>query len=476
MLNISHFNLTQIFSRLYNWLGSFWTNIYYDKQFIQDLQSGRTLQYNQLYLDILENLKLEDRKNAPIIHRERWYPLIVKESEKNTGNLSKIKAGMPKAVIGEQTDEVYPDVTFKIGSNAEFTDLETYPVHGEFTDVVTCIVDNILKPNHILRKGVDFVVGENAIAIHKSYSPFTSNSFPAFETQEGNDREAVFWGCDTLIDKDYLNRHLGYIVNTDVPTSQAGKDIINSYWDSINYTNFGNFNQLLGVLCEVPVVKEDVEIIETVLEQAVITDKNVYRFKYTPEYRTKIVPGNPVYKGEFLDTAIVVFPYMTNFKNMETSFEFYSQLQELLPYFYLSKDILDSRYDKGFSVGWELMNVEDFSNKYNVPIDICNKVAEDGKICPIKFYFENVIGANTQVVSIDTARIGKEFLHESRFFGLVKNIIPSYIRLVVVDRLKVEEEIACPSEHEDVFAWIGAFDTFTGVSENIRYRWIPVCR
>ena len=476
MLTIPHFNITQVFNRFFSWLGSFWTNIYYDKQFIKDLQSGRTIQFNQLYLDILENLKLEDRKDAPIMHRERWFPLVIHESEMNTGDIGSVKIGMPKAVIGTQVDPVYPEIEFTIGNNAEFTDIETYPIHDDFSDVVTCIVDNILEPSVILRKGIDFVVSNNSIAIHKDYSPFMGNLLPSFDTIEGNGREAVLWGCDTLIDKNFLNRHLGYILNTTVPSTQAGKDIINFYWDSVNYTNFGNLNKLLGTLCEVPTIIDDIEVIEKVLPQAVITDKNVYRFSYIPEYRKCIIEGAILHKNEFLDTSIIVFPYMTNFKNMETSFEFYSQLQELLPYFYLSKDILDSRYDKGFSVGWELMNVEDFSNKYNVPTDICNKVAEEGKICPIKFYFENVIGANTQVISIDTARIGKEFLHESRFFGLVKNIIPSYIRLVVVDRLKVEEEIACPSENEEVFAWIGAFDTFTGVSENIRHRWIPVCR
>ena len=78
---------------LFDWLGSFWAKVYEDPEFIQYMQGGRALRIAQLYLDLLENLKLKDRENAPVFHRERWHPVVIRKSMRNKGSVNLLRLG-----------------------------------------------------------------------------------------------------------------------------------------------------------------------------------------------------------------------------------------------------------------------------------------------------------------------------------------------------------------------------------------------
>ncbi len=480
MISISQSKLTEVFNRLYSWIGSFWSKIYTDPAFIQHIQEGRALRVAQLYLDLLENLKLMDRRNLPVFHRERWYPIIIRKSEEGTGDINSLRMGEENhAVIGEQGEgSIYGEGTeLYIGTAAKFLDVETYPIHGKVDNVVTCIVDSIINPKTILRKGTDFILGYNCIGIYKEHSPFKGDStFPKFEMIDKPDVETVLWGCDAIIDQDYVNDYLGYIIGAAVESSESGKNIVNSYWDMLNYANPQYLSELLGNLCHVPFIKEDEETVATVLENAVITDKNVYRFDdYTPEYRDKIVSGAKLKRGEYLDTAIKILPFLTDLsKNMEFD------PQEVLPEVYIPAAI--TRDGIGFSVTWEEMAKADFGAKYGVSTEICNQVAVDGKIVPAKFFLENLIGANTLFIILDSAKLKDAPIYQGTYYKLVEETVPKYIRVAMISSASLGSDDETNEDDADddgieKYGWKGAeSETDSGdATDAIAYRFISTC-
>ena len=213
---------------LLSWLGSFWTAVYKDPDFIEYMQDARALRIAQLYLDLLENLKLEDRENIPVFHRERWHPIVLRKSQAGTGSKDMLKlVDKEKDRSGirlgdDQKDEVYPNPTmFTLGGEKiDLNDMVVYPLSGDsgvLKTVLTCICNNIAKASVVLGKGSDFTILPGAIAISKKCDPFigeTADEFPKFEIleddPEDNDEEVVLWACDTMFDKDFVYKSIGY--------------------------------------------------------------------------------------------------------------------------------------------------------------------------------------------------------------------------------------------------------------------------
>ena len=457
MIEVSQSKLTEVFGKLYTWLGSFWSKVYTDPDFIKHIQYGRSLELAQLYLDFLENLKLVDRNNAPVFHRERWYPLVIRKSEKNTGSLSTLKLGPNHAYLGNDAPEsdtgIYPDTPdlFKLGTATEFEGLETYPVHGHFDDVVTCIVDNIINPKVVLRKGVDFVVSGDSLAVTAANSPFAPSSpFPKFDMIDTgdpdtipSDQETVLWACDTLVDVDFVNNYLGYVTQVGVDSSELGKNIVNAYWDVLNYANPECLSILVATLCKVPYVKEDNEVVEEVLEDAVITDKNTYRFVYSPVFRKKTVPGQVFKRGEYLDEAIKILPFVTNVAAVDAYLAQTDNftVEATLPQVTIPGSICDS--GSTITLDWTAMTKTAFEAQYGISLP----ESAPSDIIPAKYFLENVVGANSLFVVLDGSKIVEAPVFQTKYFQLIRESIPAYIRLVISVDSQVADSLSLASDN-----------------------------
>ena len=69
---------------LYSWLGSLWRSVHMGDGMVRGLQKARGIRLAQLYLDILEAAKLQDRNGMPVFHRELWHPIVLRSSERDT--------------------------------------------------------------------------------------------------------------------------------------------------------------------------------------------------------------------------------------------------------------------------------------------------------------------------------------------------------------------------------------------------------
>lgn len=482
---------------LVEWLGSFWTEVYEDPEFIEYLQDARALRIAQLYLDLLENLRLEDRSNAPVFHRERWHPIVLRRSQAGTGSKSLFRlVNDGTLVLGEQTDPVYPPGTV-VTLGGEKVDLEgmvLYPLDRRLKSVLTCISNNIADASVVLSAGSDFAVLDGAIAISKDCDPFTGSNadrFPKFEVvaenPEDNDVETVLWGCDSMFDDGLLYRNVGYALALPSASTETMKRTINAVWNAVSSGCTPLLlRSMMACICGLPTVIEEGEVVSSIVDEdgetVVITDRNAYRLPVGSVLRKDVFVGASLSRFDTLDMAIRVYPFTTDPSRLPLYNEFVSELEDFvkdLPAIDLPPAFFDVPVKEGFSVDWnevpvELVGYDSNGNpKLRFPLEgsesdenafweavwdryeaAGRSMAECfgfdveetsdgvvGTVRPIEFFLRNLVGSNTLVVTVRSDTVSPDApLYDPKFFGALRSCIPSYVRLLAIEHASVPDD------------------------------------
>lgn len=485
--------LAGVSATLFKWLGSFWTDVYEDDGLVKNLQGSRAERLSQRYLDLLEVASLVDRKGAPVFHRERWFPVIVRRSQRNKGPAGLVRLGGNEVVIGEQTSEIYPEGTvFPIGGDsANFSGIVVYPIDGGVKRVVSCIVDNIAAPTVVLRPGVDFTVLDGGIAVLERHDPFSSGSFAVFDdlySTGPGDSEAVMWACDALFDKDYVGGHLGYAVGLPVKSTDGFKRIVNAVWDSVSEGAAPRvLLSLVASLCGVPTVRNREEVVEAVVDDGngmqVVTDLEVYDLPKGAVLRKGVATGSRLRMFDTLDDTVRVYPFLTNPGNPGQTDAVAKDLLDLkldIPVVDIPPAIIRSDVEDGFYVGWDERGIvcHGFDANGNPKLSFrlegsepdndafwgdvwarCEKANASvagcfagcitdtdyavgrrcGSVSPIRFFLRQLIGANTLVVTVRTDAVPPSSpIYDPRFFATVRDCMPSHVRLYFIEHDSVE--------------------------------------
>jgi hypothetical protein len=514
-------NISGVANKLYSWLGSFWSVVYEDRSFIQYVQGARALRIAQLYLDILEAAMLVDRSNAPVFHRERWHPIVVRRSGRNTGSSTMLKLGAKdEAILGTQSSEIYPDDTkFRLGGrDVSFKDMVVYRLDPSIKNIATCIVDNIAEPRTVLHSGTDYAVLDGAIALRSEFDPFGKDStFATFEIvaddPRDNDVESVMWACDTLVDKDYVYGHLGYAIGLPTESTEGFKRIVNAVWNTVaDGATPRLVKALVAAICDVPTIRNEVETVETILSTddggyQVITDKEVYTLPRYSKLHPKVHAGTMMHRFDLVDDSIRVYPYVMDVDRIDGYTEFGDKFESDVPAIDLPPALFRTSLDDGFSVGWAKRpivcsgfdangnpklgfrmdgssedneafwaDVWDSYEKAGTSIETCfgdsiyDRVYAPGKTCgsivPIRFFLRQLIGANTLVITVRTDVVGDDApLYDPKFFQTVRECIPSYVRLFFIEHESVgldgdgdDEDLSGAREEDDEYAYEESFD------------------
>lgn len=530
--------------QLFSWLRTFWTQLYKDKKFVKSLQGYRALRMAQLYLDLLENVQLLDHTNSPVFHRERWYPIVVRKSRRNTGNVTTLKLGNASGAVLASPEKGQPAGVYKegqklyIGSKNEYEGLVTYGLDDEIVSVVSCIVDSVAEPTITLVNGVDFKIVDRSIVIRKDRDPFTDGSgFATFTIPESpdaaEDEEAVLWACDTLIDKDFVFKYSGYAIGLKTPSNEICKRIVKEVWDATtDGLSMRHLKDVLAALCCVPQILEDKERVEYVYEAdgrtKVITDKNVYMLGPNvgeDELRAAVKAGNTLYRGDLLDKSIRIYPFVRRLSDVNRFTEFdEEQFKKDLTSLEIPAALVRSDFCNGFYVGWDevdvLCNGFDKNGNPKLSFDIglddyddvkywssvwaefekagksmegCFKglnsanIVEGstcGKVSPLEFFLEYLVGANTLIVVVDTDKIAEDApLYDPNFFNAFRKLIPEHIRLYFVehgtaindDYFGDIDSAAEDSVSDSVFAGEYEDDMYDS-DDDVDTKWIRRCK
>ena len=323
---------------LYMWLGSLWRSIHKGDKMIRGLQSARGIRLAQLYLDILEAARLQDRNGAPVFHRELWHPVVVRLSRRDTAQENMIEVGIDGEIGEQPAGSMYGEGTvFCLGKMANFQDYVTYPIDADIAGGAVSIVDNIVNPTVMMERGKDFEIRNRAIIFHRDNDPlgeaskFERYDIPGVLDDNGDeipDMEAVLWASDVLIDKNYVADHISYALGANAPSSDVVKRIVNAAWSSVaSGLTPELINTLIAAMLNIPVIQHEKETVRNIyiekdddgkdISRIVTTDLGMYRVSLKATLRRKIVSGATLVKGELLDESVRIYPFLNNVTAIE---------------------------------------------------------------------------------------------------------------------------------------------------------------
>lgn len=247
-------------------LGGYWSNTYEGQELLGELLKARASLTKQVFNRLEEAVNCRSRIDIPVYRGEEWLLVTLKKSTVESfpnlyGESIKYDQG---AVYGKRS----ADLPF------------VYPIDSAIAECG--LITNRLSNSSVnLISGLDFVVDNTNHLIRFEANPFNNDQFQSQTTEDG-DQEVFLWLYRPKIDKEYLWKHFGYVVNLWAKSSEYYKTLINNVYDSIVLgTSAGKTLDAISATTGIPLAKgnETVEAIEKDKDNTlVITDKNVYKF------------------------------------------------------------------------------------------------------------------------------------------------------------------------------------------------------
>lgn len=259
-------------------LGEFWAQLYGDLDTVQAILFARAQREAQAQQNLTELLASTSRYTVPLLHREHWTQLVLKQSEMNSALLA---LGDP-GVLGNQPGS---GVLYALG----------VPVPGaayEFPlprDLVECpwLFNRISAPSCSLCCGIDFTVDTARQVLVFQENPFDDSRLPQRFVFDGDgnvvDTECELWLFRGGFDRQYNSRLFGYLLDARLPSTAAFRQYTNAVLDAVvGGTAQAQVAGMVSALTGIPTVLEPQETVEVVVTDShglfVATDQNVYRF------------------------------------------------------------------------------------------------------------------------------------------------------------------------------------------------------
>jgi hypothetical protein len=392
-----------------------------------------------------------------------------------------------------------------MGRLANYADFVTYPITKNIVGMATTIVDNIIKPTVVMNydngDGTgDFEFRNNSIIFPKELDPLAPDSVfeksdvpdmypdPDDPARSEPDVETVLWASDVLIDRNYLAEHLSYPLGADAPSSAVVKRILNAAWSSIaSGLTPELLKTLLAAMMNVPVIQHERETvinIETTDDaQVVHTDAGTYYVSLKARLIDGLHAGSILRKGDLLDESLRVYPYLNAYQQAPFSVP----VEQDIPSITLPPAILRPTTQYGiyamwgdvevkrseaspsdanknphlyFDIGGTARDVDAFWNDVWLHAERQNISMEEligpegAHISPARFFIKHFVGANTIFVVVDEAQIDDlSLLRDPMFFGMLSSVVPSAVRLFVVEHKAVgsDDEMSLDGAKESTF-------------------------
>lgn len=360
-------------NNLLTFLGSFWRNIHEGRELVKGLQSVRGVKAAQFYLDLLESLKLQDRRGMPVFHRELWKPLVIRRSQCNSANENVLRLGSGADLGPQAPGSKYGEGTeLKIGVMGSLKGYVTYPVEGDIKAIVSGITNNVINPTVSYKVSQDFpsddvIYVNGTIIFPEDKDPFAPDSgFEAYDVVDDvrdsskSDVETVLWASDALIDKDYIRDHMAYAIGVACESTDITKRILNAEWDAINCSMTPElFRTLVAAILNIPVIQEAEETVRGVAEledgsKLVRTDAHEYTVYSKAALRDCVAPGAVMHRGDLLDQSVKVYPLLTDVspEKLAGTTEYADIVKLDVPVISMPRTILRTKTSNGLFVDW----------------------------------------------------------------------------------------------------------------------------
>lgn len=474
---------------LYSWLGSLWRGLHEGDGMVRGLQAARGIRLAQLYLNILEAARLQDRRGAPVFHRELWHPIVVRRSTRNKSQENLLVVGEENVVGPQTSEEPYGIGTvLEIGRLGAYKNYVTYPIGAEIAGGAMTIVDNIVNPKVFMQRDVDFVIRNNSIIFHVTNDPlgevsaFDRYDLPGVIDEDGHevaDMESVLWASDVLIDRNFVSDHISYALGANAPSSAAVKRILNAAWDSVSCGLTPELvRTLIAAMLNVPVIQTERETVVDIASgdgfTTVITDHGEYRISPKARLANGLHIGSVLRRGDFLDESVRIY------QNLNTPKEspFSVPLEQDVPSVPLPPALLRAKTEYGvyamwgqsvvksrngrpdrlyFDVGGTESDVESFwediwKSAEESGVKMESLIGSEGSVVsPAWFFLRHLVGANTIFVVVDKSQIDDaSMMRNPMFFDMLSDVVPSATRLFLVEHSAVGDDMMDLGDAEEL--------------------------
>jgi len=285
--------------RLLGMLGSFWAFIYSGRASVQELLGARGALAEQTYQNLLESWLSISRLTTPPLHRERWYPWVIRRSAAQDGY----------ARFGDQGVTFNGDPQRLFGWPVTAEPLTWTAPAGFLTAAAVC--DGLRTPALLWTRGIDFVVEPPTTVasarVHFRVNPFRRDDFARADLTDG-DQELTVWLHLADFDTNRLAEHWWYVlgVNRSAPT-EASKATFNAIYDAlVGGSAFEQVRRALVSLTGIPLAATDSETVERIDTFNgllwLLTDKNAYA--YLSAANPTVAIGDTVVAGQPLTDAL----------------------------------------------------------------------------------------------------------------------------------------------------------------------------
>jgi hypothetical protein len=468
---------------LYRSLGSFWTQIFQDKNVLKGYTAGMAEEAIQAYYELIGLLKRYSIKEFSLFDLTKWKPLTIKKSEFNKTAFIFEPDG---AVFGYQpnSDLFYANKLFRFGKPKETDGKNVFSFTPPYSlGELSAISNRIISPSLALIPGVDIYLKNNTIffktdLFNNPYIPrgkvFNDDGHPAtYIDSQGNkveDEFIVMWMYNAKIDSQELYNHFGVLFDLSLPTSESYKTLLKTLINlAVEGPTISALSTMFAALAGTPVIIEAQETVEEMYTDTfykyVVTDKNIYRLPVAQELHRYIKPGNKVYGGQILSTNITVLDsviekdwWKRSIGAKKLAFPSYVFAATTKYQLFFENDIKLITYagnplsspatDKlVFPVLGRPKDVEAFQKHINLPKnkqEIISKLqltpGASLPINPLEFAFSNFFKNNILFLKLDFYN-EKQLNNFFDLFGVVQPYLPPHVYLLVYTTLKLKEEV-----------------------------------
>ena len=514
---------------LYGWMGRFWQNVYTEPDFIKRCLDAKGMTTAQLGLNADEARTLVDRRNISVLHRERWFPIVIRYSQRGTGGAAALRLGaQPTPVLGPQNPTVFQTGrVFQLGGYVAFRDLTSYPIDANVTSVTSLLVDSFDNPQLSLSPS-DFAIERGTLVIRRAVDPFDNpNLTPDIEyNTDGTvkDKLLTLWGMDTLMDWHYIARYLGYIVGfNDIPSTAYHKRLVNAMWDTLTGSSTElNTLSLAAAVYDIPQAEEAETVTalttDTDSTPLIVTATRIYRVAYPS---SSIVVGTQLYKGQLLSDSVKMY------SNLFEPRQFGDILRTDVPAVTFPRTFFAADMQHGLTAQWERTPVwvdgfdangnprmrfsfggdaddeqsfweyfwaqcemqgissrtcfSDLNDDIVIPTDGMTL----GYVEPLDYMLRNLVGANCSFLVVDNTQLttaGKQASVQG-LIGLLHDTLPRYTRMFIIEHKSVPpEEYDLTTSQDSTATAVGMKRTDTmRVGRNyrdtgVRMKWVAICK
>lgn len=458
-------------------LGTFWTNTYTGRDQVQSYVGALAQLSAQTHLDLLELVASMSRYEVPLFHRDNWYLLTLKQSERNGAKTSLYRYGDAGIQYGGPLHYDVPAVR----------ELHTFPLPTKLANV-GLIMNRITEPSVTLTQSLDYLVDIERDAIVFRSNPFDNPLIatrPVYENGEIIDYEAALWLFRGEFDFEHIYRQFGYILGLKLQSSKGYRDLLNAIFDAIvGGTAQAQISRAFAAITGIPLVMETQETVEHITldggGRLVITDQHVYRFQADATMLVEV--GDVVTAGDPLTDALEIIEL--NRGQVPSSVEALALGEGLLASCFYGDLVFENRevpleveedhvsgytYVK-FGLGGFPLDVERFFDDLHArgielataEIDTCagetrvgtlahvldTRVNQTGEplarhlpstINPLQFLVQNVLRNNVFLVRVKAAGMGRDALGLYNVRHLSK-IVPPHTAMLLILELTVPEE------------------------------------